>query len=195
MSTARTSSAKMCTPVYWPTRPRNASRSKHLRGKSVTVKYRVPETSGLCVHLTGQARTDGKHEFPRLKSGHRLSVSWRFYHQQEGEPPSPPPTKRPRLEPTVQTKLIVFSLCDGIGAVPLSANELWPGQVIAHSWEILEHSVKVVKHQLPWVEHHGDFLAATSDVLRKILKRCPDVAILVAAGFPCQDNSKAKGAN
>ena len=111
------------------------------------VTYRVPETPGLCVHLTGRARTEWKHEVPRLHSGHRLSVSWRFYHEEEPNPAKPPPAKQPRTEPPTRTKLVIFSLCDGIGAVPLAANEIWPSQVIAHSWEILEHSVSVVKHR------------------------------------------------
>ena len=103
------------------------------------------------------------------------------------------PAKRPRVALPPQTKLVIFSLCDGIGAVPLAANELWPSKVIAHAWEILEHSINVVKHRQPWVEHHGDLLATSANVLREILKRCPDVTILIAAGFPCKDNSRAKG--
>ena len=156
------------------------------------VEYQVPEAPGLCVHLNGPARTDWKHEVPMLQDGNRLSVSWRVYHQRQEQPKIPAATS-PRIVPPTRAKLIAFSLCDGIGAVPLAANEIWPGRVLAHAWEILEHSIKVVKHKQPWVEHHGDLLKATADYLRDILKRCSDVSILVAAGHPCQDNSQAKG--
>ena len=167
---------------------------KHKKWGDSKVEYRVPEAPGLCVHLTGPARTDWKHEVPTLAAGNRLSVSWRFYHQQQ-DPTQPPTATAPETVAPNRAQLIIFSLCDGIGAVPLAANEIWPGKVLAHAWEILEHSVKVVKRNQPWVEHHGDLLEATGDFLRDILKRCPDVAILVAAGFPCQDNSHAKGSD
>ena len=61
------------------------------------VHYRVPEAPGLCVHLMGQARETWKHEVPRLRHGHRLSVSWRFYHKQEPPPAMATPAKQPRV--------------------------------------------------------------------------------------------------
>ena len=74
------------------------------------VKYRVPETPGLCVLLNGPVRTDWKHEVPRLNSGHRLSISWRFYQLDDGDASPPRPAKRPRTDPPATTKLVIFSL-------------------------------------------------------------------------------------
>ena len=60
------------------------------------------------------------------------------------------------------------------------------------SWEILEHAVKVAKKNLPHATHRGDLLLETDITIEELLRDLPDVIILVAAGFPCQDNSDLK---
>lgn len=90
------------------------------------VTYRVPESPGLCVHLTGPASTNWKHEVPRLKSGHRLSVSWRFYRTNDGEDLPPPPLKQPRFGPDRQNKVgrlqsVRRNRCRTVGGKPTMA--------------------------------------------------------------------------
>ena len=87
---------------------------------------------------------------------------------------------------------MVLSLCDGIGAVPWAAENLWPGQVKVVSWEILKQAVAVARRNLPHATHRGDLLEETDHTIKELLKDLPDVTILVAAGFPCQDHSDLK---
>ena len=51
------------------------------------------------------------------------------------------------------------------------------------SWEILEHAVKVAKKNLPHATHRGDLLLETDVTIEELLRKLPDVIILVAAGF------------
>ena len=60
------------------------------------------------------------------------------------------------------------------------------------TWEILEHTLAVARKNLPHATHRGDFLQETDHTLEELIRNLPDVTLLVAAGFPCQDNSELK---
>ena len=60
------------------------------------------------------------------------------------------------------------------------------------SWEILAHAVEVARKNFPHATHRGDLLQETDVTIEELIRDLPDVTILVAAGFPCQDNSDLK---
>ena len=94
--------------------------------------------------MTSTARYQWTHGVPPIGKGTRKSLSWRYLQDNattdSGHPDTEPqlgrlpslerPTKRSKKHkepcPTA-TKLIILSLCDGIGAVPWAAENLWPG--------------------------------------------------------------------
>ena len=104
------------------------------------------EEIGTCLGMTDKARYVWTHGVPPLSRGTRKSLSWRYlldnattdtgHSDIEPQMERPPSIERQRKSRrrtqkprSVLTKLIILSLCDGIGAVPWAAETPWPGQV------------------------------------------------------------------
>ena len=110
---------------------------------------RNPKT-GEAVALSGKVRHVWRHGVPKLDEGTRISLSWRYLQSvgaHAGTVPDPKvPTKNFKIkEPP---KILIFSLCDGIGAVPFAAESMWPNRVKTHAWEILEFATKIAVHNI-----------------------------------------------
>ena len=52
--------------------------------------------------------------------------------------------------------------------------------------------MKVAQSRLPQYHEEGDLLRLSADRIRSILSSYEHAVVLVAAGFPCQDNSTLK---
>lgn len=156
-----------------------------------TRSFPLEEAPGRVFSFSGKARYDWEHGVPVLTKGERVSVSWRFFldnKSQEIDEPRPAKVPRLSLRAPPGPAHVVLSFCDGIGAVPLAANRIWPGKVVTFTWEILPHATKVAQHHIPRYHHHGDLRNITDQLLVHILQLV-HVIVVVAAGFPCQDNS------
>ena len=97
-------------------------------------RFSLVEAPGRVFSFTGAALYDWEHGVPVITSGEYISVSWRFFKDDRPIPASvgPRPPKIPRVSlgsGEESTHVIPLSFCDGIGAVPLAANKLWPGKV------------------------------------------------------------------
>lgn len=169
----------------------------------------MQEETGRCVGMTDAARHRWMHGVPPIGSGTRGSLSWRYLIEDAmtdtGHPDTEPQSvqlpelerprkhlKQPKIPDASKPLVIILSLCDGIGVVPWAAEQLWLGHTAVFSWEILDHAVKVAKTNMPRTTHKGDFLEETDVTLEAFLQVLPDVPILIAAAFPCQDNSDLK---
>ena len=140
--------------------------------------FPLTEAPGRVFAFSGEARYDWEHGVPVITEGERVSVSWRP-RLSVGSGPGP-------------SHVVLLSFCDGIGAVPLAANRIWPGKVVTFAWEILPHATKMAQHHIPGYHHHGDLRDITDQLLAYMLKMV-HVIIVVAVGFPCQDNSTLRG--
>ena len=161
-------------------------------GLQGAIRFALMEAPGRVFSFSDKARYDWEHGVPVITEGERVSVSWRFF---KGDRPKdisgPRPAKIPRLGLGTQegrTHVLLLSFCDGIGAVPLAANRIWPGKVTTFAWELLSHATNVAKHHIPNNHHYGDLRGITDQLMVYFLKML-HVIIIVAAGFPCQDNS------
>ena len=106
--------------------------------------FALPERAGRVFAMAEQSRYEWRHGVPPLQSGSRLSVSWRFFTEdflpQQEVRPKPPKIPRLGLGNSAANKILLFSFCDGIGAVPWTANQIWPGKVLlshGKSWNML----------------------------------------------------------
>ena len=93
------------------------------------------------------------------------------------------------------SRILVLSLCDGIGAVLQAAIKNWGPAARLHAWEIIPDAIKVSSARAPGTSHHGDLRQLSDDELKDILEEHEFLAILVAAGFPCQNTSNVRGAD
>ena len=83
---------------------------------------------------------------------------------------------------------MVLSLCDGIGAVLQAAMKKWGPAARLYAWEIIPEAIKVCSARAPSTSHHGDLRKLSDEELEEILEEHEFLAILVAAGFPCQES-------
>ena len=154
------------------------------------LRFALMEAPGRVFSFSDKARYEWEHGVPVITEGERVSVSWRFFRQNHPQAVSGlRPAKIPRIDVGRQgTHVLLLSFCDGIGAVPLAANRVWPGKVTTFAWELLPHATKIAEHHIPNYHHYGDLRDITDQLMVYILKML-HVIIIVAAGFPCQDNS------
>ena len=163
---------------------------RHLQGAT---RFALEESPGRVFSVTDKARYEWEHGVPVIAAGERISVSWRFFKDTRPSPSisGPRPPKIPIVSLCLgeeATHVILLSFCNGIGAVPLAANRIWPGKVTTFAWEILPHATKAAQHHIPRYHYCGDLRDITDQLLVWILKLA-HVILIVAAGFPCQNNS------
>ena len=87
-----------------------------------------------------------------------------------------------------QVKLLVFSYCDGIGAiwVALASTEF---DVTGLSFETDQLCVEVLKHRFPSLQHCGSIEGVSAQWLEDCIKAHNPSVVLLAGGTPCKQFS------
>ena len=99
------------------------------------VPTRLPEIEGSTVALSGKARHVWRHGVPKLDEGTRISLSWRYLQSVgvHGRTIPEPKVLTKNFKIKELPKILILSLCAGIGAVPFAAESMWPKRVNTHA--------------------------------------------------------------